>query len=129
MVSRHLSNNCREIATCAITSNGDARGVSMQFSCVSGYPLSRGIAIFRCCREGMFGSKAVIHGDDKTFSQVCQAAAGGVMTVNVADSPTATMEKDQDWEWAAALRSVNPDGNLSSRTRNLTIFDIGDWFW
>src|SRR5260221_2049127 len=75
LVTRHVRNDGREVATRAISTYRNAGRVAVQLSGVPGYPAGGGVAIFRRGGKFVFGCEAVVYGDDDTGGLVREAAA------------------------------------------------------
>src|SRR5260221_5130069 len=71
LVTRHLGNDGREVATRAISTYRNAGRVAVQLSGVPGYPAGGGVAIFRRGGKFVFGWREVAPGGDETGGLGC----------------------------------------------------------
>ena len=62
LVESTLDQACGESAACAITGDGDARGISAQGIAVFLYPTQRGIAFIMVCWKRLLGGFVVARG-------------------------------------------------------------------
>src|SRR6266699_4220042 len=127
-VARHLSNDSREIAARAISTQREAGRITVQLSGVPGYPAGGGVAIFRRCRKFVFGSEAIVYRDDDATSLVREAAADVIVGVEVTDYPATAVKEDQYRERTIPRGSIDSDRGIACRTRNHAVFDAGNGF-
>src|SRR5713101_2064497 len=87
LVPRHLRHHRRKVAAGAIAAYGKLARVGVELCRMSGHPLRRGVAIFGCSGEFVFGCEAVVHRHHDAAGSIAQAAAQAIMRVQIAYHP------------------------------------------
>src|SRR5581483_827841 len=128
LVSRHLRHDRRQVAAGAITPDSYACGVNIQLGPMSSDPLRRGIAIVGSSRKLVFGSQPIIYRYHDTASFVRQAAAEGIVCIQVANHPATAMKEHERRKGTFSLWGINSDRQIALWTRDQPIFDACNRF-
>ena len=115
------------LPACARAGNRQTRRVASERRCLFCYPARCGVAIVHRDGELVLGRQAVVYGDHDGLCLLRQRSAGRVVCPEVSHHPAAAVEPGGDRKGAAALRVVDPHGDVSMRPRRQEVLHGGDF--